>query len=120
MAENPKSAPLGGLARKLIQAGLLKEEQAIKATENANKQHLPFVSFLVAQRLIDGTALALFCCKEFGLPLFDISTLNTDLVPKSLLKADFIISHHALPIFKRGNRLFVAVSDPTNVKALDE
>lgn len=116
----PSKTPIGGLARKLIQVGLLKEEQAAHAQEQSTKQKIPLVTYLVNQKIIGGTDIALICSKEFGLPLFDLNTLNTDLIPKDILKGDILSKHHALPIFKRGNRLFVAISDPTNLKALDE
>ena len=57
---------------------------------------------------------------EFGVPLFDITTLNNDSIPVALVDAALIKKHHALPLLHRGNRLFIAVSDPTNLAALDE
>ena len=50
----------------------------------------------------------------------DINALNKDLIPKGIVDEKIIRKHHALPMFKRGNKLFVAVSDPTNLQALDE
>lgn len=120
MGETIPKNPLSGLARKLIQAGLLKEDTAFAATEAAQKQNIPFVTYIVTQKLCNSQTLALLCSQEFGLPLFDLSALNFDLVPKSLLNSEIITKYNALPFFKRGNRLFVALSDPTNVKALDE
>ena len=57
---------------------------------------------------------------EFGVPLFDIEALNQEAMPIGLVEADLVTKHHALPLFRRGNRLFIAVSDPTNLAALDE
>lgn len=54
------------------------------------------------------------------MPLFDLSSLILENVPKNLIKAETVSKLHALPIFKRGNRLFIAISDPTNLKAVDE
>lgn len=120
MMDTSAKNPLSGLARKLIQVGLLKEETAIKAIEHSLKQNIPFVSYLVSQKLIDSTVLAITSSQEFGLPLFDLNVLNPECIPQDLLKPDLVIKHHALPIFKRGEKLFVAISDPTNFKALDE
>jgi type IV pilus assembly protein PilB len=99
--------------------GLLKEDELILATEQSQIQKKPFVSFIIDNHYIDSTKLATACAHEFGLPLFDINTLDPDAVPKQL-NAELVIKYHALPIFKRAHRLFVAISDPTNVKALDE
>lgn len=120
MGESTSRQSLSGLARKLIQVGLLKEEVASTATENAIKQNIPFVTFIVTQKLIKADVLALTCSKEYGLPLFDLKALSLEVIPQDLLKSDIVSKHHALPLFKRGERLFVAISDPTNLKALDE
>lgn len=115
-----QTIPLGGLARKLIQSQLLTEKVASHATFDAEKQGLPLVSYLVSRQLLDSKILAQFCAQEFGLPLFDLKTLDFTNTPKMLLKSDFILKHHAFPLFRRGNRLFIAVTDPTNFQALDE
>ncbi len=120
MGDTQAKQPLSALGRKLVQLGLLKEDVAISANDAAIKQNIPLISFIVNQKLADATKIALICSKEFGLPLLDLNSLNFDLVPKDLLKPDIILKYHALPVFKRGNRLFVAISDPTNLKALDE
>ncbi|HSW71362.1 MAG TPA: type IV-A pilus assembly ATPase PilB, partial [Gammaproteobacteria bacterium] len=120
MDDISQKAPLGGLARKLIQLGLLKEDAAQHASDMAIKQKKEFVSYLVGNQLVDSTQLAVMCAQEFGIPMLDINALDQEVVPKSLINADLVSKHHALPIFRRGNRLFVAISDPTNVKALDE
>jgi type IV pilus assembly protein PilB len=57
---------------------------------------------------------------EFGTPLLDLSAFNIDTCPKNLVDVKLIEKHHTIPLFKRGNRLYLAVSDPTNLHALDE
>ncbi len=110
---------LSGLARKLVNDGLLSEEAAVKATETAQQEKRPFVSYVVAEGLVDSLALASTAAQEFGVPLFDIDVVELDDEVTKLVDEKLIRSHHALPLFKRGNRLFVAVSDPTNLAALD-
>jgi type IV pilus assembly protein PilB len=111
---------LGGLARRLVLDGLLTEEAAHKHFVAASKQKKTFVTFLVSQKVLDGQTIALAASDEFGMPLFDISALNREVIPRSIVDEKLIRKHHALPMFKRGNKLFVAVSDPTNLQALDE
>lgn len=111
---------LGGLARRLVLDGLLTEEAAHKHFVDASKKKTPFVTFLVSQKILDGQTIALAASDEFGMPLFDINALNREVIPKSIVDEKLIRKHHALPMFKRGNKLFVAVSDPTNLQALDE
>ena len=111
---------LSGLARKLINDGLLTEEVAIQATQGAQKEKLPFVTYVVSKKLIGAKDLAMAASHEFGVPVFDLDTMDLDSDVTKLVDEKLIRAHHALPLFKRGNRLFVAVSDPTNLVALDE
>ncbi len=57
---------------------------------------------------------------EFGAPLFDLDVLDFETIPTNLVAEELVRKHHALPLFKRGNRLFLGVSDPTNLQGLDE
>jgi type IV pilus assembly protein PilB len=118
--ENIDSIRLSGLARRLITDGLLSEENALSAQKNAKNANQPFVSYLVRNKILDSHAIALVASQEFGVPLFDIDAMNMDVAATSLIKESLIRKHHALPLYQRGNRLHVAMSDPTNLQALDE
>lgn len=120
MAVSGEKIYLGGLARRLVLDGLITEEAAHKYFDEANKKKKPFVSYLVEQKVLDSQTIALSASEEFGVPLFDINALNKTIIPKGLVDEKIVRKHHALPMFKRGNKLFVAVSDPTNLQALDE
>lgn len=119
-AANP-SVRLWGLARRLVMDGLLNESDAQAAYEASQKKRIPFVSYLVENNVLDGRSIALSAAHEFGAPLFDLSVYDSSSLPKDLLGNDKLIRRlHALPLIRRGNRLFVAISDPTNQQALDE
>ncbi len=120
MAVSTKKINLSGLARKLVVDGLLEEEKAQKAFEESLKKKIPFVSHVVNEKLVPSSSVALAGATEFGMPLADIDLLDIDPDTIKLVKEDLIKKHHALPIFKRGKRLAIAVSDPTNIQALDE
>ncbi len=111
---------IGGLARRLVLDGLITEEAVRKHLTEANNSKKPLVTHLVEKQVLASQTIALTASEEFGVPLFDINALNTALIPRGLVDEKLIRKHHALPIFKRGNKLFVAVSDPTNLQALDE
>lgn len=111
---------LSGLARRLVEDSLLEESVAQEAVEEANKTKVPFVTHLVQKDLVKASAIANAASEEFGVPLMDLSVLDGDVIPTALVDEKIIRAHHAMPIFHRGNRLFVAVSDPTNTKGLDE
>ena len=114
------SSALSGLARHLVEDNLLEESAALEASEEAKKMRIPFVTYLVQNKIIAAKDIAISASKEFGTPLFDITSLDPEVVPKNLVDERLIRTNHAIPIFHRGNRLFVAVSDPTNRQGLDE
>ncbi len=111
---------IGGLARKLILEGLLDEDKAQEAHKNALSERVPFVAYLVQNKLVDDSAIALAASHEFGVPLIDLKQIEIDKDVVNLVAHDLIEKHHVLPIYKRGNRVFIAGSDPTNIQALDE
>jgi len=120
MAVTTAKVQVTGLARKLVMDGLLTEEAAAKAWQEAISGKIPFVSHVVSNRLVSATAVAQVAADEFGVPVLDISSIEIDTDVTKLVKEKLIRENHALPIYKRGNRLFIAVSDPTNLQALDE
>ncbi len=117
---NKSPVQLSGLAGRLVADGLLAAEIAEKAQQEAVRNKVPLVSYLVEQDYIDGQTLAEMASEEFGIPLFNITAFNLESVPTDLVAPSLITKHHALPLFRRGNRLYIAVSDPTNLSALDE
>lgn len=120
MASPAKKINLSGLARKLVLDGLIEEEAAQEHFQTALKKKKPFVSYLVENNVVASADIALAASQEFGAPLLEIDSLELDVDIVKLVKEDLIKKHHALPIFKRGKRLYIAVSDPTNLQALDE
>lgn len=117
---NGQNTSIGGLARKLVQAELLDEPTVQKAVDQATKQKIPLVQHLVENKLASASEIAWIASMEFGIPLMDLSGMDLEVIPKDLVSEKLIRQHHALPLIKRGNRLYVAVSDPTNLLALDE
>ena len=111
---------LSGLARRLVDDGAIEPDIAVNATEEARKAAVPFVSYLVQNGLVEARAIAATAAEEFGVPLLDLAAFDVDSIPRDLVKEQLIRQHNALPLVQRGVRLFVAVSDPTNLQALDE
>ncbi|GAB4289578.1 MAG: type IV-A pilus assembly ATPase PilB [Methylophaga sp.] len=120
MANMATPMRLSGLAKRLVSEGLLNEEQALSAQSAAKEAKQPFVTYLVNNKILDSADIASIASQEFGVPLFDIESMNLDMFATELIQEKLIRQHNALPLFKRGKRLYVAVSDPTNLQALDE
>jgi type IV pilus assembly protein PilB len=111
---------LNGLARRLVADSLIDVDLAQKVATQAKKDKIPFVQHLVANGILDARTIARVASEEFGSPVFDLDALNKESVPQKLVDDKLIRKHHTLPIAKRGNRLFLAVTDPTDLHALDE
>lgn len=118
MASEP--VPLSGLARRLVEESILDADSALRSTEESRKEGTPFVAYLVSNGLAESRTIAVSASEEFGVPLLDLSAFDVESIPKDLVKESLIRQHNALPLVRRGMRLFVAVSDPTNLQALDE
>ena len=120
MAVPSANVPLTGLARKLVADKLLDQKVAQEAWVEASREKIPFVTHVVAKGLIKGHVVAHIAADEFGVPLVDLNTVEIDPDVTRLVQEKLIRDNHALPLYKRGTRLYVAVSDPTNLQALDE
>ena len=114
------SMNLTGLARKLVLENHLDQTAAIEAVQNASKESLPLTSYLVKNKIVAASIIATISSNEFGLPVFDLSAMDMEHAALTLVEEKLITKLDAVPLFKRGNRLFVAVSNPTNTQALDE
>ncbi len=117
---NKPPTQLSGLAGRLVADGLLDAGAAEEALATCSREKSPFVSYLVSNDYIAGQKLAEMASDEFGVPLFDIAAFNVEAIPKDLVSPNLAVKHHAMPLYRRGNRLYIAVSDPTNLSALDE
>ncbi|WP_369160323.1 type IV-A pilus assembly ATPase PilB [Candidatus Thiodiazotropha sp. LNASS1] len=120
MAKAKQQINLSGLGRCLIQDGLISEEKAESAFAEALKNKVPYVSYLVENKILNSIDIAISASRGFGVPIFDLDVLDPGVIPTDEVAEKLVRSHHALPIFRRGNRLFLAVSDPTNHQGLDE
>ncbi len=120
MAASANKINLSGLARKLVLDGHIEAEAAQAHFQKALSKKQPFVPYLVENKVVPSSDIAVAASHEFGVPVLDINALELDIDIVKLVKEDLLKKHHALPIFKRGKRLYVAVSDPTNLQALDE
>jgi type IV pilus assembly protein PilB len=111
---------LTGIARKLVLDNHLDEASAIEAVENANKESIQLTTYLVTNKIVPPAVIAMISSQEFGLPVFDLTVMDMELGAFNLVEEKLILKLNAVPLFKRGNRLFIAISSPTNTQAVDE
>jgi len=112
--------PLSGLARALVQANRLSAVQADMLHKKAAQEKIAFIDALLASGAIEARALAAFCAETFGYPLLDLSAFSVGVLPASAIDAKLMQAQRVIALAKRGNKLSVALSDPTNSQALDQ
>lgn len=120
MATDKSNVTLTGLARRFVEDGLLEEAVAKDAYLQAANNRIPLITYLVQNELADSRKLAFAAAMEFGVSVLDLNSFLPEMLPDKLVDEKLVRKHNALPLYKRGNRLFIAVSDPTNIQALDE
>jgi len=114
------TSPLSGFARCLVRNDLISEENAWEYEEQASAAKSSLISYLIEKQILSAHLIADTLSKDFGIPLFNLDVMDLSLAPSGLVKEKLIRQHRILPLYLRGNRLFLALSDPTNQQALDE
>ncbi len=112
--------PLAGLARALVQANRLSAVQADMLNKKAAQEKTFFIDVLLASGAIEPRALAAFCAETFGYPLLDLAAFAPESLPSAAIDAKLMQAQRVIALAKRGNKLSVALSDPTNSQALDQ
>lgn len=115
------TAHLTGLARRMVEDGVLDIAVALKAQTDANTKRQGFISYLVRENLASAQDIATSVCTEFGVPRLNLDAISTEAIASASAGVDrgLIQRHMALPFMRKGSLIFVAVADPTN-QGLDE
>ncbi len=111
---------LSGLAKQMVLTGLLDDKTAQQAQQQAARNKLSLVTYVVQNKLAKGRAVAELASDQFGVALLDLSALDKESLPKELVSEKLARQHRALPLSKRGTKLYVAISDPANHQAITD
>lgn len=111
---------LSGLARQLVLSQLLDENSARQAQMQAQRNKLSLVTYLVQNKLVKSRPLTELAAEQFGIAFCDLGSLDRESFPKDLVSEKLVRQHRALPLWRRGNKLFVGLSDPTNHQAITD
>ncbi len=109
-----------GLSTLFIRKQLLSEEQIASAITKSRQSKQSLVSAIVSEQMISAREIAELCYEEYGTPLLDLDEFDIASIPENFLNKKLIEKHKCLPLFKRGNRLYIGTSDPTNIAALED
>jgi len=120
MAATAAARTISGLARAMVQHGLLSEHDADALHGQAQTANIGFVEQILLTKKMTSVQLAIFASRAFGAPLLDLNGFDLEQINKEFIDPKMAAMRRVLPLHKRGNRLFVAVSDPANLQALDE
>lgn len=113
------SPKFSGYIRRLVDEGFLSAQQMKDALSNAQKNKVSIVAYLSEKLNIPPLIIAEMISQEFGEPIFDLDSFNPEMLPKELIDSNLVTKHKVIPLVQRGNILYVATSDPTNIEALD-
>ena len=120
MATHAATRTISGLARALAQNGLMSDYEAETLQSQAQASGVSFVEQVLIGKRMTAHQLAVFASRAFGTPLLDLASFDVDQIPKEFVDIRIAQSRRVLPLFKRSNKLFVAISDPANLQALEE
>ena len=120
MATNAAPRTISGLARAMVQHGLVSEYDAEAMQSQAQSANIGFVEQMVLAKRMSAAQIAMFASRAFGTPMMDLAGFDLEHINKDFVDSRIAVTRRVLPLYKRGNRLFVAVSDPANLQALDE
>src|SRR5258707_566807 len=118
MAAQPSS--FSALGRALVQQGRLVQADASAIQSEASKDGVTFIQQLVKSRKLSAKDVSQFAAETFGYPLLDLNAVDTDQLPVNLIDNKIVANHRVIALGKRGNRVFVAMSDPSNEQVLQE
>ncbi len=110
---------LAGLARALVQHQVLRPDQAVAIQKRADSAQTRFIDELIAEGPVSATQLARFCAETFGHPVLDLAAIDVPNLPADLIDRKLAGETRVVALGKRGGRLSVAISDPTDLQTLD-
>ncbi|WP_202840071.1 type IV-A pilus assembly ATPase PilB [Luteimonas saliphila] len=122
MSATPSANLVGitGIARRLVLDGALDDAAAREALDKASAERKQVAIYLREHKLVTAAQMAAANSMEFGMPIFDPSAMDAAQSAVKLVSEELLGKHKVLPLYKRGNKLFVGMADPTDSHALDE
>ncbi|HEY0664159.1 MAG TPA: type IV-A pilus assembly ATPase PilB, partial [Thiobacillaceae bacterium] len=96
------------------------EGDAGEVWRRASQSGDSFVTELVRGGRYKAGQVAEFAAMSFGFPLLDLNAMDPESLPQGLLDPKLVEKRRVLALYQRGNKLYVATSDPTHLQALDE
>ena len=109
-----------GIAKRLVANKALTPAAMELIIVEAAKKSKPLVSFIIEEDKVDTNILAKLLSEEFGIPYFDLRVYEIENAPSVDIKPAAMEKNTMFPLFKRGEHLFMAICDPSNLQCLDD
>ncbi|KTC93214.1 type IV-A pilus assembly ATPase PilB [Legionella cincinnatiensis] len=111
---------LYGIGQLVVLEKLLEKSKAIEFYKFANAEKISLVQYLVRNNILSATQIARTASQNFGVPMLDLDCIDVETLPTSLVNETLIRRHSMLPLFCRGNHLYLATDDPSKQTSLKE
>lgn len=111
---------LQGIAQLMVHENLLNKEKAIEYQNLAQAAKLSLLQYLVANNLLSAEKIAVIVAQNFGVPLINLDCIEPETMPTTLVNEKLIRRHSIIPLYTRGNHLFLATDDPSKQASLKE
>ena len=115
-----KEENLQGIAQALVVNNYLSKDDAVKYLTEAKTNQTSFAQYLISNNLVKAIDIALIASKEFGIPMLDINCIDTSALPKKLVSEKLVERHNVIPLFNRGDDLYIGLEDPSTQTCLKE
>jgi type IV pilus assembly protein PilB len=118
LVDSPQSS-LSGVARVLVNAGKLSAKMAEELSKAARERKLSFVAHAIGTGAVKSDELAHTLSASLALPLVDLNAVDVGKLPRNLVDQKTTNQYQLLVLGKRGSRLFIGASDPTDQEAVE-
>ncbi|MGH2691160.1 MAG: GspE/PulE family protein [Actinomycetota bacterium] len=113
----PKKKDLGEL---LLEKGLISEDQLDEAKEEQQRTGRSLGRILVERGWVTESGLIALLARQIGLEFVELTDISVDTTAAGLIPESLAKRYRALPIGYEDSKLIVAMSDPSNVLAIDD
>ncbi|RAP37844.1 type IV-A pilus assembly ATPase PilB [Legionella quinlivanii] len=120
MAITTEEQRLQGIAQLMVHENLLDKTKALECQTQAHQNKQTLLQYLVQNHILSAQQVALIVAQNFGLPFIDLDSVDPEVLPVSLVNEKLIRRHTILPLFTRGNHLFLATDDPSKQASFKE
>src|SRR4030042_203740 len=104
----------------LLERSLISREQLDKAIEEAKKTGLPIAKILVRSGIIDEESYSQITAEAMEIPYIDLSSYAVEAEIAKLIPEVLARKYKAMPVFKIGGSLTVAMAEPKDIMAVDD